>query len=137
MRRLPVSRRLWQRVIAHSVKRTGSPYGVSTYFPKGQGNTVGPRKVYVRGSDAGRQIEIHFCTDCGSSVFRYAKIGQTLSALPLVRSPIRRCSVRETTRDLWVTFDHHLNCFPVRPKIDDFDLERLSHAAVNVHNAAL
>jgi glutathione-dependent formaldehyde-activating enzyme len=35
-------------------RRTGSPFGVSTYFPKEQVCTEGPSKVYVRGSDAGR-----------------------------------------------------------------------------------
>ena len=54
-------------------RRTGSPFGVSTYFPKGQVRTEGPSKVYVCGSDAGRKIEIHFCPGCGSAVFWYAE----------------------------------------------------------------
>jgi hypothetical protein len=45
-------------------RRTGSPFGVSTYFLKEQVRTEGPSKVYVRGSDSGRKIEIHFCPDC-------------------------------------------------------------------------
>ena len=47
-------------------RRTGSPFGVGTYFPKGQVRIEGPSKVYLRGSDSGRKIEIHFCPDCGS-----------------------------------------------------------------------
>ena len=54
-------------------RRTGSPFGVSTYFLKEQVHTDGPSKVYVRGSDAGRKIEIHFCPDCGTSVFWHAE----------------------------------------------------------------
>ena len=34
-------------------RRTGSPFGVSTYFPKEQVRTEGPSKVYVRGSELG------------------------------------------------------------------------------------
>ena len=55
-------------------RRTGSPFGVGTLFPKEQVRTEGPSKVYVRGSDSGRKIEIHFCPDCGSSVFWYAEL---------------------------------------------------------------
>jgi hypothetical protein len=50
-------------------RRTGSPFGVSTYFLKEQVRTDGPSKIYVRGSDSGRKIEIHFCPHCGTSVF--------------------------------------------------------------------
>ena len=55
-------------------RRTGSPFGVSTIFPKGQVRTEGPSKVYVRGSDSGRKIVIHFWPDCGASVFWYAEL---------------------------------------------------------------
>jgi hypothetical protein len=36
-------------------RRTGSPFGVSTYFLKEHVRTEGPSKVYVRGSDSGRK----------------------------------------------------------------------------------
>jgi hypothetical protein len=55
-------------------RRTGSPFGVSTYFPRERVRTEGLNKVYVRGSDSGRKIELHFCPDCGSTVFWYAEI---------------------------------------------------------------
>jgi hypothetical protein len=32
-------------------RRTGSAFGVGTYFPKEQVRAAGPSKVYVRGSD--------------------------------------------------------------------------------------
>ena len=50
-------------------RRTGSPLGVSAYFPKEQVRTDGPNKVYVRDSDSGQKIELHFCPDCGSTLF--------------------------------------------------------------------
>ena len=51
-------------------RRTGSAFGVGTYFPKEKVRVEGRSKVYVRGGDSGRKIEQHFCLDCGSTVFR-------------------------------------------------------------------
>jgi hypothetical protein len=61
-------------------RRTGSPFGVST--PKKQVRTGGPSKVYVRGSDSGREIEIHFCRDCGSSTLWFADLYPDLVGIP-------------------------------------------------------
>ena len=55
-------------------RRTGSPFGVSTYFLKEQVRTEGQSKVYVRGTDSGQKIELHFCPNCGSTVFWYAEL---------------------------------------------------------------
>ena len=70
-------------------RRTGSAFGVSTYFPKDQVRTEGPSKVYVRGSDSGRKVEFHFCPDCGTSVFWYAEVLRTTLVSLLARSPTR------------------------------------------------
>jgi hypothetical protein len=111
-------------------RRTGSPFGVSIYFAKPQVRTEGPSKVYVRGSDAGRKIEFHFCPDCGSSVFWYAEfdwdmVGIALGAFAEPSMPRPTLSVWETTQHPWVTFGHQLDRFAVQPKIsDDLDLER-------------
>ena len=78
-------------------RRTGSPFGVSAYFPKEQVCTEGPSKVYLRGSDSGRKIKIHFCPDCGSSVFWYAEVVPDLMGVafgtfadPSMPRPMRR-----------------------------------------------
>ena len=55
-------------------RRTGAPFGVSTYFAKEQVRTKGPSKIYVRGSDSGREIEQHFCPNCGSTVLWYSEV---------------------------------------------------------------
>ena len=98
-------------------RRTGSPFGVSTFFPKEQVRAEGPSKVYVRGSDSGRKLEIHFCPDCGTSVFWYAEglpdlIGIAIGAFADPSMPWPTISVWETTRHPWVTFDHPVNRLP-------------------------
>ena len=117
-------------------RRTGSPFGVSTYFLKEQVHTDGPSKVYVRSSDAGRKIEIHFCPDFGTSVFWHAEwapalIGIAFGAFADPSMPRPTVSVWETTRDPWVTFGHQLDRFAVQPKLDDLDPKKPIHGAGN------
>jgi hypothetical protein len=97
-------------------RRTGSPFGVSTFFPRERVRVAGPNKVYLRGSASGRKVEFHFCPDCGSTVFWYPEfvpdlIGIALGAFadPSIPRPV--LSVWETTRHPWVTFDHELDHF--------------------------
>jgi hypothetical protein len=104
-------------------RRTGSPFGVGAYFPKEQVRTEGPNKVYVRGCDSRGKIELHFCSDCGSTVFWRAEfvpdlIGIAFGAFadPL---PWPTLSVRETTRHPWVTFDHELDRFARQPELTE------------------
>jgi hypothetical protein len=109
-------------------RRTGSAFGVSAYFPKAQVRTEGPSKVFVRGSDAGRKLEIHFCPECGSSVFWHAEalpdmIGIAFGAFADPSMPWPTFSVWETTRHPWVSFEHQIDRFTVQPQIDD-DLVR-------------
>jgi hypothetical protein len=103
-------------------RRTGSPFGVSTYFPKGEVRTEGPSKIYVRGSGSGRQIELHFCPDCGSTVFWYSELFPDLVGIafgafadPSMPRPI--VSVWEMTQHPWVTFDHKLDHFGRQPEL--------------------
>ncbi|MCA1457656.1 GFA family protein [Bradyrhizobium sp. BRP22] len=95
-------------------RRTGSPFGVATYFPKEQVRTEGPNKVYERGSDSGRKVELHFCPDCGSTVFWQAEyvrdlIGIALGAFADLSVPWPTLSGWEVTMHPWVTFDHELD----------------------------
>ena len=97
-------------------RRTGSPFGVSSYFSKEQVRTEGPSKIYVRGSDSGRKLELHFCSNCGSTVFWYAEfvpdlIGIAFGAFADPSMPRPIVSVWETTRHPWVSFDPEPNRF--------------------------
>lgn len=50
--------------------RTGSAFGIGCYFPRAA-VTLGdaPTRTYERVSDAGRRVSIHFCENCGTSVY--------------------------------------------------------------------
>src|SRR5947209_6981906 len=74
-------------------RHTGSAFGVSSHFRKEQGL---PARY-----DSGRKVEIHFCPDCGSSVFWYAEyrpdlIGIAFGAFADPTMPWPMLSVWET-----------------------------------------
>jgi len=51
-------------------KRTGSAFGMSAFFDKSQRIlTSGDRSTYNRRSDAGRSLSLHFCPNCGTTLF--------------------------------------------------------------------
>ena len=92
-------------------RRTGAPFGVSVYFPKDAVLTAGASKVYMRDGRENRKVRIHFCPECGSSVYweadaRNDMIGVALGAFadPTIPAPMR--SEWETTRHPWVAFMH-------------------------------
>jgi hypothetical protein len=105
-------------------RRTGAPFGVSAYFPKEHLRTEGPSKAYLRGSDSGRKIELHFCPLCGSTVFWYPEavpdlIGIAFGAFTDPSMPGPTLSVWETTRHPWVTFAHGLDHFGHQPELGE------------------
>jgi len=122
-------------------RRTGSAFGVGTLFPKARVRIEGPNKVYVRGSDSGRTIEIHFCPECGSSVLWYAEfdadmVGIAFGTFADPAMPWPTFSVWETTRHPWVNFDHQLDRFAVQPKVGNLDLELPSRCAALMTKSA-
>jgi hypothetical protein len=103
-------------------RRTGSSFGVTTWFAREQVRTEGPSKVYVRGSDSGRKVEFHFCPDCGSTVYMYvetvpALVGIAFGAFADPSMPSPTLSAWETTRHPWVTFGHELQHFERQPEL--------------------
>jgi len=80
-------------------RRTGSPLGVSTYFPKQQVRTAGTSKVYVRGRDSGRGIRFHFCLNSGATVFWNAEfVPERIDAAVTVRRSARRSDIADAPR---------------------------------------
>jgi hypothetical protein len=53
--------------------RTGSVFGVGTYFKAAQEQAVaGPFKSFERATDNGKTFTTHFCTNCGTSAYFHA-----------------------------------------------------------------
>ncbi|WP_027582395.1 GFA family protein [Bradyrhizobium sp. Ai1a-2] len=95
-------------------RRTGSPFGVSAFFPKDQVRIEGPNKVYDRSSDSGRKVEFHFCPACGSTVFWYPAfipefIAIAFGAFADQSMPWPMLSAWEAEGHPWVAFDHELD----------------------------
>jgi hypothetical protein len=55
-------------------RRTGSAYGIGAYFPVASVMVSGASSVFQRVSDAGRWLRMHFCPDCGSTLFWEAEL---------------------------------------------------------------
>lgn len=63
-------------------KRTGAAFAVGAFFPRRQVSAVeGVQKAFGRLSDAGRNLEYHFCPQCGSTVFWYLDAAPELTAV--------------------------------------------------------
>jgi hypothetical protein len=50
-------------------RRTGSPFGVGTYFPAERVKISGTAKEFVRDGSSGRKLSFCFCPNCGSTVY--------------------------------------------------------------------
>jgi hypothetical protein len=50
-------------------RRTGSTFGVSSYFKVSDVEVSGPSTSYVRTGTSGNKVETHFCPTCGSTVY--------------------------------------------------------------------
>jgi hypothetical protein len=98
-------------------RRTGAPYGVGAYFERTQIRAEGASKVYVRDGQEGRKLRMHFCPECGSTVYWEADrfpehLGVAVGAFADPSFPAPTNSVWEQTRHPWVDFGQELNHFP-------------------------
>src|SRR5436305_15053662 len=50
-------------------RRTGSAFGIQARFPADRVQIAGRSAEYVRISDDGEERTMHFCPDCGATVF--------------------------------------------------------------------
>jgi hypothetical protein len=75
-------------------RRTGSPFGVSTYFPKEQVRTEGPNAAATRGEKSNSISAPTAAPQCSGT----RTLARTLSASPLARSLTRRCPGRRYPR---------------------------------------
>jgi len=97
-------------------RRTGAPFGVSTYSPRQQVRIAATSKLRERGSGQGRKIKFRFCLNCGVRVFWNAEfvpehLGTAFWAFADPSIPLPTVSVWEATRHRSATFDHELDRF--------------------------
>jgi hypothetical protein len=97
-------------------RRTGAPFQVGGYFLKEHVRTEGPSKVYVREGQEGRKVRLHFCPDCGTTVYwdfdmrpDWIAVAVGTFADPLLPQPT--ISIWEATRHPWVEFGQELEHF--------------------------
>src|ERR1700680_5148613 len=50
-------------------RRTGSVFGISSFFHKSEVQTSGPSRVYVREGQEGRKLLFHVCPEWGTTVY--------------------------------------------------------------------
>ncbi|WP_117194244.1 GFA family protein [Rhizobium terrae] len=50
-------------------KRTGSTYGIAAFYDRARVRIEGASKSWSRQADSGFPVNLHFCPDCGSTVF--------------------------------------------------------------------
>ena len=99
-------------------KRTGSVFGVAAYYPRERMASIeGTSKAFSRGSDAGRDLTMHFCPDCGTTVYwdlemRPSHVGIAVGCFsdPEFFAPAR--AVWTQRQHHWVMFPEDLPTFP-------------------------
>ncbi|MEO4000245.1 GFA family protein [Mesorhizobium sp. CAU 1732] len=52
-------------------KRTGSAFGIATFFEHENMSAGGASNTFTRASDSGFDVTFHFCPTCGTTVFWY------------------------------------------------------------------
>ncbi len=100
--------------------RTGAAFGVSVYFEKAHVRPDGTSKLYVRTAQEGRKLRLHFCPECGTTVYwdldiRPDLMGVAFGAFSDPSLPSPTISIWEESRHSWVEFGHELGRFPQQP----------------------
>ena len=64
-------------------RRTGSAFGVAVFFSQTATVVTGASSIFTRIGDSGMPVKLHFCPECGSTVFWYPekKPGQVAVAI--------------------------------------------------------
>jgi hypothetical protein len=59
-------------------RRTGSAFGVQSRFDRNQVHITGTSREYVRVSDDGEERTMHFCGECGATVYFVSPTSDTV-----------------------------------------------------------
>src|ERR1700683_3496619 len=108
-------------------RRTGSAFLVNSFFPKSEVRTHGPSKVYIRDGQEDRKLRLHFCPECGTTVYgecdaRPALIEISVGAFADPNFPAPMRSIWEASQHSWVALNPDIRQFPHAP--DDMPRSR-------------
>jgi hypothetical protein len=88
-------------------RRTGSAFGIQARYPREKVTIAGRSTEYVRTADSGNRVALHFCPDCGSTVYYLlpqlqGAVGVPIGAFADPTFPAPTVSVYEARRHAWV-----------------------------------
>jgi hypothetical protein len=101
-------------------KRSGSPFGVSTFWPKSKVTVQGDARSFTRDGQEGRKVTLYFCPTCGSTLYwlnperRPDSIAIGYGAFRSGEFPAPSVSVWEERKHDWVTIPAHQS-YPRNP----------------------
>jgi hypothetical protein len=98
-------------------RRSGAPFSVGAFYPTEVVTIAGTPKQFTRAAASGGKVHLHFCPDCGSTVYWKADnlpgfTGVAVGAFadPTYPAPVR--SVFEQSKHAWVQIE--------RPDVEHF-----------------
>jgi hypothetical protein len=102
-------------------RRTGSLFGVGSFFERDAVSIhQGVTKAFTRNSITGKPVTLHFCPDCGSTVFWYPErmpdlVGVAVGAFadPSFRQPEQSVWTRD--KHAWLNLPDDMRNFAVMP----------------------
>ncbi len=98
-------------------RRSGAAFGIGAYYPKAQVRTEGTSKVFTRDGQEGRKLRMHFCPNCGSTVFweldlRPEHFGIAVGSFYDPGFPAPTVSVWEQSKHSWPSFGANVLRYP-------------------------
>ncbi len=97
-------------------RRTGTAFSVNAFYASEAVEIAGATTEFTRISDSGRNVHMHFCPACGSTVYWKADaapaiIGVAVGAIADPAFPAPTLSVFEKSKHHWVSFGEEVECF--------------------------
>jgi hypothetical protein len=88
-------------------RRTGSVYGVQARFPRDAVSVEGNSSEYRRVAESGHGVSMHFCPECGSTVYYFLDqvpgfVGVPVGGFADAEFPAPTISIYESYRHHWV-----------------------------------
>lgn len=104
-------------------RRTGAPFSANAFYLKADVEIVGRSTMFVRTADSGREVRMHFCPGCGSTLYWHADaspswVGLAVGGFSNRSFPPPSLSVFEQARHAWVTLDEAVSRFNGLPGAD-------------------